>query len=42
VLLAGQLRSLLISGSRQTSIRRMLSLALVLVAVWLAWSTRRT
>jgi threonine/homoserine/homoserine lactone efflux protein len=42
VLLAGQLRSLLIAGSRQTSIRRILSLALVLVAVWLAWSTRRT
>jgi threonine/homoserine/homoserine lactone efflux protein len=42
VLLAGQLRSLLIAGARQTSIRRILSLALVLVAVWLAWSTRRT
>jgi threonine/homoserine/homoserine lactone efflux protein len=32
VLLAGQLRSLLIAGSRQTSIRRILSFALVLVA----------
>jgi threonine/homoserine/homoserine lactone efflux protein len=42
VLLAGQLRSLLIAGARQTSLRRILSLALVLVAVWLAWSTRRT
>jgi threonine/homoserine/homoserine lactone efflux protein len=42
VLLAGQLRSLLITGSHQKSIRRILSLALVLVAVWLAWSTRRT
>lgn len=42
VLLAGQLRSLLIAGSHQKSIRRILSLALVLVAVWLAWSTRRT
>jgi len=42
VLLAGQLGSLLIAGSHQKSIRRILSLALVLVAVWLAWSTRRT
>ena len=42
VLLAGQSRPLLIAGSRQTSIRRILSLALVLVAAWLAWSTRRT
>jgi threonine/homoserine/homoserine lactone efflux protein len=42
VLLAGQLRSLVMAGSRQTSIRRILSVALVLVAAWLAWSTRRT
>ncbi len=42
VLLAGQLRSLLIAGAHQKSIRRILSLALVLVAAWLAWSTRRT
>jgi len=42
VLLAGHLRPLLIAGAYQKSIRRMLSLALVLVAAWLAWSTRRT
>ncbi len=42
VLLAGQLRSLLIAGSCQKSVRRILSLALVLVGVWLVWSTRRT
>jgi threonine/homoserine/homoserine lactone efflux protein len=41
VLLASQLRTLLIAGSRQKSVRRILSLALVLVAAWLAWSTRR-
>jgi threonine/homoserine/homoserine lactone efflux protein len=41
VLLASQLRPLLIEGSRQKSVRRILSLALVLVAAWLAWSTRR-
>lgn len=41
VLLASQLRPLLISGARQKSVRRILSLALVLVAAWLAWSTRR-
>ncbi len=42
VLFAGQLRSLLIARAHQTSIRRILSVALVLVAAWLAWSTRRT
>jgi threonine/homoserine/homoserine lactone efflux protein len=41
VLLASQLRPLLITGSRQRSVRRILSLALVLVAAWLAWSTRQ-
>ena len=41
VLLAGQLRPLLIAGARQRLVRRILSLALVLVAAWLAWSTRR-
>jgi threonine/homoserine/homoserine lactone efflux protein len=41
VLLASQLRPLLIAGSRQKSVRRILSFALVLVAAWLAWSTRR-
>jgi threonine/homoserine/homoserine lactone efflux protein len=41
VLLAGQLRPLLMSGSRHKSVRRMLAVALVLVAAWLAWTTRR-
>jgi threonine/homoserine/homoserine lactone efflux protein len=42
VVLAGQLRPWLMAGSRQQAIRRILSLALVLVAAWLAWTTRRT
>jgi threonine/homoserine/homoserine lactone efflux protein len=41
VMLASQLRPWLMTGSRQNAIRRILSLALVLVAVWLAWTTRR-
>jgi threonine/homoserine/homoserine lactone efflux protein len=41
VMLASQLRPWLMTGSRQNSIRRILSLALVLVAAWLAWTTRR-
>lgn len=41
VLLASQLRPWLMTGSRQNTIRRILSLALVLVAAWLAWTTRR-
>ena len=41
VLLASQLRPLLIAGTHQRPVRRILSLALVLVAAWLAWSTRR-
>jgi len=41
VVLASQLRPWLITGSRQNTIRRILSLALALVAVWLAWATRR-
>ena len=41
VLLASQLRPLLIAGARQRLVRRILSIALVLVAAWLAWSTRR-
>jgi threonine/homoserine/homoserine lactone efflux protein len=40
VLLAGRLRGLLIAGSRQKSVRRVLSFSLVLVAAWDAWSTR--
>jgi threonine/homoserine/homoserine lactone efflux protein len=42
VLLASQLRPLLVAGTHQRPVRRILSLALVLVALWLAWSTRRT
>jgi threonine/homoserine/homoserine lactone efflux protein len=42
VLLASQLRPWLMTGSRQNTIRRILSLALVLVAAWLAWTTRRS
>jgi threonine/homoserine/homoserine lactone efflux protein len=42
VMLASQLRPWLMTGSRQNAIRRILSLALVLVAAWLAWTTRRT
>jgi len=41
VMLASQLRPWLMTGSRQKTIRRILSLALVLVAAWLAWTTRR-
>jgi threonine/homoserine/homoserine lactone efflux protein len=41
VMLAGQLRPWLTAGPRKNAIRRILSLALVLVAVWLAWTTRR-
>jgi len=41
VMLAGQLRPWLMTGTRQTTIRRILSLALALVAAWLAWTTRR-
>ena len=42
VLLASQLRPLLIAGPGQKSVRRSLAIALALVAAWLAWSTRRT
>lgn len=42
VLLASQLRPLLMAGPGRKSVRRCLSLALVPVAAWLAWSTRRT
>ncbi|HYJ18363.1 MAG TPA: LysE family translocator [Burkholderiales bacterium] len=41
VLLAGQLRPLLIAGSHQQPVRRILAVTLVLVAAWLAWTTRR-
>ena len=41
VLLANQLRPLLIARSGQTPVRRGLAIALALVAAWLAWSTRQ-
>jgi threonine/homoserine/homoserine lactone efflux protein len=41
VMLASQLRPWLIDGSHQNTTRRILSLALVLVAAWLAWTTHR-
>ncbi|MEA2890996.1 MAG: hypothetical protein QOI05_1789 [Bradyrhizobium sp.] len=41
VMLASQFRPWLMTGSGQNTVRRILSLALVLVAVWLAWTTRR-
>lgn len=41
VLLASQLRPLLIAGAQRKMVRRILGFALVLVAAWLAWSTRR-
>jgi threonine/homoserine/homoserine lactone efflux protein len=41
VLLASRLRPMLVSGHHQEPVRRILAVALVLVAAWLAWSTRR-
>jgi threonine/homoserine/homoserine lactone efflux protein len=41
VVLASQLRPWLVEGARHRWTRRLLSIALALVAVWLAWSTRR-
>jgi threonine/homoserine/homoserine lactone efflux protein len=41
VLLASQLRTLLISGYLEKPVRRILAIALLFVAAWLAWSTRR-
>ncbi len=41
VTLAAQLRPWLVEGPRQRRTRRLLSVALALMAVWLAWSTRR-
>jgi len=41
VVLAGQLRPWLVEGRRQRLIRRILSVALAFVAVWLIWTTRR-
>jgi threonine/homoserine/homoserine lactone efflux protein len=41
VVLAAQLRPWLIEGPRQQVIRRVLSVVLAFVAIWLAWTTRR-
>ena len=41
VLLAAELRPWLIEGPRQIAVRRLLSVTLALVAIWLAWTTRR-
>jgi len=41
VVLAAQLRPWLVSGPRQIVMRRALSVVLALVAIWLAWTTRR-
>ena len=41
VMLAGQLRPWLVEGAHRDSVRRILSLALAGVAIWLAWTTRR-
>ena len=41
VTLAAQLRPWLVQGPRQQIVRRLLSVVLALVAIWLAWSTQR-
>jgi threonine/homoserine/homoserine lactone efflux protein len=41
VVLAAQLRPWLVEGPRQQTVRRVLSVVLALVAIWLAWTTRR-
>ena len=41
VLLAGALRPFLAGGNRQRLVRRGLSAPLLLLALWLAWGTRR-
>ncbi len=41
VILAAQLRPWLVAGPRQQTVRRILSVVLALVAIWLAWTTRR-
>jgi threonine/homoserine/homoserine lactone efflux protein len=41
VVLATQLRPWLVEGPGQQAVRRILSVILALVAIWLAWSTRR-
>jgi threonine/homoserine/homoserine lactone efflux protein len=41
VVLAAQLRPWLVEGPRQQMVRRILSVMLALVAIWLAWTTQR-
>ena len=41
VILAAQLRPWLVEGPRQQTVRRMLSVVLAFVAIWLAWTTQR-
>jgi threonine/homoserine/homoserine lactone efflux protein len=41
VMLAGELRPWLVEGPRQRLVRRILSIALAFVAIWLMWTTRR-
>jgi hypothetical protein len=41
VILAAQLRPWLVAGPRQQTVRRILSVVLAFVAIWLAWTTRR-
>ena len=41
VVLAAQLRPWLVEGPRQQTVRRILSVVLALVAIWMAWTTRR-
>ena len=41
VILAAQLRPWLVGGPRQQTVRRMLSVVLAFVAIWLAWTTQR-
>ena len=41
VVLAARLRPWLVEGPRQQTVRRILSVLLAFVAIWLAWTTRR-
>ena len=41
VVLAAQLRPWLVERPRQQTVRRILSIVLALVAIWLLWTTRR-
>jgi uncharacterized membrane protein YfcA len=41
VILAAQLAPWLVEGHKQQTVRRTLSVMLAVVAIWLAWTTRR-